>query len=100
LKTAGIDMGSGTVKVVIVDDEKVVSRRLVPTGFEPENAAKQAFEKALAGAGVQRDDLGGVIATGAGMKTAPYAGGTISMMGADARAGVHFSLRGFPLTRE
>jgi benzoyl-CoA reductase subunit D len=89
MKTAGIDMGSQIVKVLILDDGKVISRRKVLTGFEPENAAGQVFEEALAEAGLARGDLGGVLATGAGMKTAPYTDGTVSMMGADAKAGVH-----------
>jgi benzoyl-CoA reductase subunit D len=89
MKTAGIDMGAQTVKVVVMDDGRVVSRRKASTGFEPAKIAGEAFEEALKEAGMLRADLGGVLATGSGTKTAPYADGTVSMMGADARAGFH-----------
>ena len=89
MKTAGIDMGSQAVKVVVLDDGRVVSRRKALAGFEPAKVAEEAFQEALKEAGVTRADLGGVLATGAGMKTAPYADGTVSMMGADAKAAFH-----------
>lgn len=86
--TAGIDMGIQTVKIVILKDGEVGARAKAFAGFEPTKTAEQAFEEALRVAGVSRDNVSMILATGSGMEMAPYANGTVSMMGADAKAGV------------
>ncbi|MCX8151296.1 MAG: acyl-CoA dehydratase activase [Candidatus Bathyarchaeota archaeon] len=87
--TAGIDMGIQTVKVVILKDGAVIARSKTFSGFEPTKAAEQAFEEALKTAKISKSDITQILATGAGMDMAPYANGTISMMSADAKAGVY-----------
>lgn len=86
--TAGVDLGTQTVKVVILKDGKVVARGKGFSGFDPANSAKQAMEEALKAAKLKPSDLSHVTATGANMSLAPKADSTISMMGADAKAGV------------
>jgi benzoyl-CoA reductase subunit D len=93
--TAGIDMGTQSVKVVILKEGEVLSRSQAFSGFEPTKAAEQAFEEALKKAKLSRDDVEHITATGAGVDMAPYSDSTISMMGADARAGAYF----FPSAR-
>jgi activator of 2-hydroxyglutaryl-CoA dehydratase len=44
--TAGIDMGAKTAKVVIVKDNKVLGSSLIPTGFDPLEAAEKAMDEA------------------------------------------------------
>ena len=88
--TAGIDMGTQRVKVVILKDNQILSRNQNFSGFEPTKAAEQAFEEALQNAKLSREDIQHVTATGAGVDMAPFADSTISMMGADARAGAYF----------
>jgi len=88
--TAGIDMGTQRVKVVILKDNQILSRNQNFSGFEPTKAAEQAFEEALQSAKLSREDIQHVTATGAGVEMAPFADSTISMMGADARAGAYF----------
>ena len=87
--TAGIDMGIQTIKIVILKDGQVAARSKTFSGFEPTQAAEQAFEEALKAAKISKADVNQVLATGSGMDMAPYANGTTSMMGADAKAGVH-----------
>ncbi len=86
--TAGIDMGIQTVKVVLVKDGSVVARAKTFSGFEPTRAAEQAFIEALKTANAQKEEISFVLATGSGMAMAPYSNGNVSMMGADAKAGV------------
>lgn len=86
--TAGIDMGIQTVKVVIVKDGEVAAKAKAFSGFEPTKAAEQSFAQALKDAGANQNDVSYVLATGSGMEMAPYSNGTVSMMSADARAGV------------
>ena len=88
--TAGIDMGTQRVKVVILKDKKILSRNQNFSGFEPTKAAEQTFKEALKCANLSRDNLQHVTATGAGVEMAPFSDSTVSMMGADARAGAYF----------
>jgi benzoyl-CoA reductase subunit D len=93
--TAGIDMGIQTVKVLILKDGAVAARTKASSGFEPTKAAEQAFAEALKIAGVTKELVNMVLATGSGMDMAPYSAGNVSMMGADAKAGVFL----FPTAR-
>jgi benzoyl-CoA reductase subunit D len=86
---AGIDMGIQTIKIVILKDGAVAARAKAHSGFEPTKSAEEAFAEALKTAGAARPDVALVLATGSGMEMAPNVNGTVSMMGADAKAGVH-----------
>lgn len=83
-------MGTQRVKVVILKDNQILSRNQNFSGFEPTKAAEQTFEEALKFANLSRDNLQHVTATGAGVEMAPFSDSTVSMMGADARAGAYF----------
>jgi benzoyl-CoA reductase subunit D len=87
--TAGIDVGTQTVKAVILKDGEIVSRGKAFSGFDPAKAAEQAVDEALKKVKLSLSDLQHVTATGSGMEMAPYSNSTISMMGADAQAGVY-----------
>jgi benzoyl-CoA reductase subunit D len=93
--TAGIDLGTQGVKAVIVKDGAVLSRGRAFSGFDPAKAAEQAVDEALKKAKLSLSDLNHVTATGSGMEMAPCSNSTISMMGADAQAGVYL----FPKAR-
>jgi benzoyl-CoA reductase subunit D len=93
--TAGIDMGTQSIKVVVLKDRKILSRSWIFSGFEPRKAAEQAFEEAFKKATLSRDDIEHVTATGAGVEMAPYSDSKISMVGADAKAGIYL----FPSAR-
>jgi len=87
--TAGIDLGTQSVKAVILKDGTVVSRGKAFSGFDPTKAAEQAVGEALKKAKLSLSDVNHITATGSGMDMAPSSNSTISMMGADARAGVY-----------
>jgi benzoyl-CoA reductase subunit D len=86
--TAGLDLGTQTVKAVILKDGEVVSRGKAFSGFDPTEAAMQAINDALKEAKLSLSDVSHITATGSGIEMAPNANSTISMMGADAQAGV------------
>jgi len=86
--TAGVDMGTQSVKTLILKDGKVLARSKAFSGFEPSKAAEETLAKALAKAKLTKLDLDHVTATGSGMEMALVSDSTVSMMGADARAGV------------
>ena len=93
--TAGIDLGTQGVKAVILKDGAVISRGKAFSGFDPAKAAEQVVNEALKKAKLSLSDLNHVTATGSGMEMAPCSNSTISMMGADAQAGVYL----FPKAR-
>ena len=93
--TAGIDVGTQSVKVVILKDGEPPSQEQAFSGFEPTKAAEKAFEEALKKAKISRSDIKHITATGAGAEMAPYRDSTISMVGADARVGAYL----FPSAR-
>jgi benzoyl-CoA reductase subunit D len=93
--TVGIDLGTQSVKAVILKDGEVISRGQVFSGFDPTKAAEQAVGEALKKAKLSLSDVDHVTATGSGMDMAPHSNSTVSMMGADAKAGVHL----FPKAR-
>ena len=82
--TAGIDMGSKTVKVVILKDDEIIGKAIELAGFEAKEAAEKAFTKALEDAGITKDDIEGIVATGAGRKNAPFTDRDITEVGGDA----------------
>jgi benzoyl-CoA reductase subunit D len=92
---AGVDVGTQTVKVVILQNGEVAGRAKVFSGFDPAKSAEEAMGKALKTARLKLSDLRHVTATGSGMDLAPHTNSTISMMGADAKAGVRL----FPKAR-
>ncbi len=83
--TAGMDLGSKTVKVVIIKDGEIIARVKRLSGFEQEVSAGEAMEAALSEAGLKPDQIENIVATGAGRSYAPFAKGTITEVGAAAR---------------
>jgi benzoyl-CoA reductase subunit D len=92
---AGLDLGTQSVKVVILKDGAIISRDQAFSGFDPAKTAEQAVAEALKKAKLSLTDVNHFTATGSGTEMAPYANSTVSMMGADAKAGVHL----FPKAR-
>ena len=86
--TAGVDIGTQTVKVVILNQNEIVGKAKVFSGFDPVKSAEDAFSTALKEANLTKADVKHLTATGSGMDMAPNKDSTISMMGADAKAGV------------
>ncbi len=88
-------MGIQTVKVIILKDGTVAGRAKEFSGFEPTKSAEKSFAEALKVAKVPKELVAQILATGSGMDIAPYGAGTVSMMGADAKAAVSL----FPTAR-
>ena len=86
---AGVDMGAHSVKVVIVDGDKVLARSIAPTGFDPIEAAEKALADAVNQAGIKREDVQKIVATGAGRKSLPFADTSVTEVTADARGTTH-----------
>lgn len=69
--SVGIDIGSSAAKIVILEGGKIISTRLLPTGFSSVETARKILED-LEQDGFTRDD-GIFCATGYGRVAVPYA---------------------------
>jgi benzoyl-CoA reductase subunit D len=83
--TAGIDMGSKFVKVVILKDGVVQGKASEATGFEPTAAAARCLEVSVNASGIEASAIEHITATGAGRKAAPGARSDITDVGAAAK---------------
>jgi predicted CoA-substrate-specific enzyme activase len=87
---AGIDAGSRSIKAVLFDTARsqVVASGLTDQGVEQERLASELFDRLLQTAGLQRSEIGGVVATGYGRNAVRFADTTITEITCHAR-GVH-----------
>jgi predicted CoA-substrate-specific enzyme activase len=70
---AGIDMGSQSTKVVILDGVRILAAVTLKSGESAETEARQAMDEALWRAQLKLEDLRNVVSTGVGRANAPFA---------------------------
>ncbi len=70
---AGIDVGSLTAEVVLLDRGEVMHYVIMPTGANSKTAAEKAIDTALEAVGLRRSDLDYVVATGYGRVSIEFA---------------------------
>jgi (R)-2-hydroxyacyl-CoA dehydratese activating ATPase len=71
--TAGIDVGSTYTKAVIMsEDDRIVGRGLINTGFKLAEATQRSLNLALEQADMQQDDLAYIATTGYGRFQVPF----------------------------
>lgn len=74
LIVAGIDSGSTSTNVVIIDSEKrILGYSIIPTGARSVESAYKALEEALKMANIKIEDLSYIVATGYGRISIPFA---------------------------
>jgi benzoyl-CoA reductase subunit D len=104
--TAGIDAGSRSVKVVLIENAKVEGapqldyvvrgkHLMFPGDLDADIAADKAYADALQAAGVDRGQVAAVYATGAGRKMVKFATDSVTEMSAGAKGASYF----FPSAR-
>lgn len=88
---AGIDAGSRSTKLVLLDAEQgvILSRGLCDQGVEQESLASALLERCCAEAGVARNRVGSIVATGYGRNLLRFAGCTITEITCHARGVCH-----------
>ena len=82
---AGIDVGAKNVHAVLVADGEVVARATVPSGFDQEESAELGLAEAALAAGIDRNAIAVIAATGAGRKAIAFATEQPTEIAADAR---------------
>jgi predicted CoA-substrate-specific enzyme activase len=73
MAVAGIDMGSQSTKVVILEGDRILAAVTMQTGESAESEARQTMEEALRKARLKIEDIQSVVSTGAGRKNVPFA---------------------------
>jgi len=88
--TCGIDVGSVSTEVVILDNKnnKIMSYVIALTGSDSKNAAKAAFESSLMKAGLKDSEIKSIVATGYGRINIPFANKNITEISCHARGAV------------
>jgi predicted CoA-substrate-specific enzyme activase len=93
---AGIDVGSLTTEVVVLDREgNIQGCAVTATGAACLNAAERAFQSALESAGVSRDAVSTIVATGYGRNSVSFAHKRLTEISCHALGARHL----FPDTR-
>lgn len=64
--TMGIDCGARNTKAVIMKDKKIISKVIMPTGFDPEMVFNKSLELTLRDAGLSEKDIQRIAITGIG----------------------------------
>lgn len=94
--TAGVDVGSTYTKALVLDDDgRVAGRAHEPTGFKLAEVAERVIERACQAAGVPRQEIAYLIATGFGRHQVASSDTQVTDLTAGARGAAFL----FPGTR-
>ena len=91
--TAGLDVGAKTIKVVILKDDNIMGQTLITAGHDVQQSLKKVWEESLLKAGIQKDQIDRIVATGAGRKGAEMAQDQITEISAAAKGAIFLNDR-------
>ena len=89
MPVAGIDIGAGTAKAVIMDNGEIIGRSILPVSGDINKAIEGVIGEALGQAGLARQDLDYTVATGWGRDAVTFADNTTTEIICHA-GGVHY----------
>jgi predicted CoA-substrate-specific enzyme activase len=85
----GIDSGSVATKGVLFDGKKILKKVIIPTGWSPKYASKEAYNILIEGTDIKREDIKKIVGTGYGRVSMDFVDKTITEITCHAK-GVHF----------
>lgn len=88
--TAGIDVGSKSIKVVLMEGGRVLARAAGGGGFDQREAARTIFARALQEAGLEGGSIAHATATGMGRNAVDFADSAVTDVTAAARGAAFF----------
>ena len=86
---AGIDIGAGTTKAVIMRGNQILASDIIPTSYNIKKTSEQSIKKVLEKANLVFEDLERVVSTGYGRHSICFTNKAISEITCHAK-GVHF----------
>jgi predicted CoA-substrate-specific enzyme activase len=70
---AGIDVGGGTTKCALLNEKKLVSRAVIPTGGIVARGVDEVFSLVLGEAGISAKEVAKIVSTGSGRRAVSFA---------------------------
>ncbi len=86
----GVDIGSATTKVAVVNDEKIMGHKVVLTGVHCEETAREALEFLLGQLNLEFDEVKSVTSTGYGRRLVKFADSNISEISANVKGALWY----------
>jgi predicted CoA-substrate-specific enzyme activase len=90
---AGIDIGSSTTKILVLNQRDTVAARVTETMPDTSEKAESILAEAISGCSLVPKDISYVVATGYGRVNVPFANRTVTEIACHAK-GVHFAFPG------
>jgi len=87
--TAGIDIGSLSTKIILLNQNKIISHAVHPTGVTPEEAVQKAMDKVLQKSGLSSSDIKSTFTTGIGKKKITYESGQATEIICDTKGSLY-----------
>jgi predicted CoA-substrate-specific enzyme activase len=88
---AGVDVGTTMTKAMVISaDRKALGQSVRRSGADLASAATEAFEEATSRAGISREAVKFVVATGFGRKSVPFAHDTRTEIGCHGQGCYHY----------
>ncbi|MFH2012402.1 MAG: acyl-CoA dehydratase activase [Pseudomonadota bacterium] len=87
--TAGIDVGSLTTKVVILNQDKIMAYEVLASSVDIEGTTQKAMNAVLEKADISLKDVESIACTGAGKKKIPYQSKELTEIMCDAKGTLH-----------
>lgn len=78
-------MGSVSIKAVLIRDGRMIASCLIPSGSNYKGGAKTVMDNVLSDAKISFDELDGLVVTGLGAESAPFAARQVSDISCQAR---------------
>jgi len=88
--TAGIDIGSLTAKCALMRDGELIAYRIIRVSPDLEETAIKVFEETLRAAGIEKEEVGRVIATGYGRNKVIFADKKVTEISCHAKGALYF----------
>uniref|UniRef100_A0A7C2N6F1 2-hydroxyglutaryl-CoA dehydratase n=1 Tax=Archaeoglobus fulgidus TaxID=2234 RepID=A0A7C2N6F1_ARCFL len=88
--TAGIDIGSLTAKCALMRDGELIAYRIIRVSPDLEETAIKVFEETLRAAGIEKEEVGRVIATGYGRNKVSFADKKVTEISCHAKGALYF----------
>jgi len=82
---AGLDMGSVSIKAALISEKQLVASSLIASGGNYKNGVKKVMDDVLAHAAISFDQISGLVVTGLGAESSPYAGRQVSDISCQAK---------------
>ena len=73
MKVAGIDVGAGTAKAIILNDDGIISYSVLPVSGNVDDVVRKVIEDTLRKGGLSLESLEYTVSTGYGRKAVSFA---------------------------